>query len=324
MNIRFSYIITLILAFLVTKANAQVLFSDNFDSYPIGPLVNYTNKWVVKGAYNDVRIMSEPNRGKVLAWGWNTTPVGIGSFASCLQGFDENKYNDRDAGNDVLKLEFEFYSKDFFGNPAEMFQSTVGFESNDYYFLCEVSAKESAVSCRSTHPTNYKKVYNNNWVKVEVYFEFVDIMDDWTINIYIPALKFWGVQKRPAPLSNNLLIGFGVYRPFQSYSGALIKYDNIILSAVPNRPAFADVNEFVSSKFNLYPNPVGDVLNVTNGENLFVEQVSVYNASGKQLINKSFNKYNNIQLNTSHLSAGVYILHLKTERGMAVKKFIKK
>ncbi len=317
-------IILVITLLTLSSVKAQVLFSDDFESYNVGPFLNNTNGWQVNGFYNDVRIFNEPNRGKVLAWGWNTTPNNLFSIAKCVQPGIFKDYDERDLGNDVLKLEFEFWCKDFTGNFAELFDSSVGFESNDYYFKCEVNANESMIYSSSTHPANYKKVYNHKWIKVEVYFEYFEITDSWEIHTYIPMLKYWGVQKRTTLGYPDIYIGFGVYKPITSYSGALIKYDNIKLSAVPNRPAFVNVNEWISSKFNVYPNPTTNVVNITNSENMLVNQITIYDVTGKQLSTKNFNNETEIQLNVENLASGTYLLHLQTNQGMAVKKLIKK
>ena len=307
-----------------TSVNAQVLFSDNFDSYNLGPFPNNTNGWGVKSNYNDVRIFPEPNRGNVLAWGWNITPLSAYSIASCIQYDILKKYDDRDPGNDVLKLEFEFYSNDFTGDLAEMFESSNFFSGGYYYFKCEINANESTIDSSITNSGNYKKNYNHKWIKVEVYFEYIEVTDTWEIHTYIPMLQYWDVQERASFSTEDIYIGFGVYKTKPSYSGTLIKYDNIKLSAVPIRPAFANVNEWLSSKFNVYPNPATNVVNITNVENMMVNQVTIYDIAGKQLSTQTYNNETEIQLNVEHLASGTYMLHLQTNEGTAVKKLLKK
>lgn len=318
-------IVSVITLLTLSSVNAQVLFSDDFESYNIGPFLNNTNQWTVNSFYNDVRIFNEPNRGKVLAWGWNTSPIGLFSSASCLRSITLYEIDKRDPGNDVLKWEFEFWSKDFTGNLAELFESIVGFDGVDYYFRCNVNANDSTIDSSVTYPANYKKPYNHSWIKVEVYFEYFEITDTWEIHIYIPILKYWAVQKRSNPIPLGLIyLNFGVYKPIPSYSGALIKYDNIKLSAVSHRPAFVNVNEWISSKFNVYPNPAINVVNITNSENMLVKQITIYDVTSKLLSTQTFNNELELQLNVENLATGTYMLHLETNQGIAVKKFIKK
>lgn len=317
-------IVSVITLLTLSTVNAQVLFSDDFDSYTIGPFPNHTNGWDVSGNYNAVRIFPEPNRGNVLAWGWNITPQGLYSIATCTQFGILKKFDNRDPGNDVLKLEFEFYSTDLTGDIADIIESRIGFSSGDYYFKCEINANESIVDSSINNSGNYKKIYNHKWIKVEVYFEYIEVTDTWEVHTYIPMLQYWDNQKRDSLSTEDIYIGFGVYNAKQSYSGTLVKYDNIKFSAVSHRPAFANVSEWISSKFNVYPNPATKTVNINNSENIQINQVTIYDIGGKKLSEQRYNNEAEIQLNVENLSSGTYIMHLETIQGIAIKKFIKK
>jgi len=317
-------VISILILLTLTPVNAQVLFSDNFDSYNLGPFPNHTKGWEVRGFYNSVRIVSEPGRGKVLAWGWNTMPLTFYGNAGCAQNDLLKDFDKRDPGNDILKLEFDFYSRDFTGVPAELFQSSVGLSSSDYYFRCRVNANESAIDSSITNPGNYKIAYNHSWIKVEMYFVYFENTDTWEVHTYIPVLGYWSFESGKTLTSLGLHIGFSVYKANQSPSGTLIKYDNIKVSAIPNLPAFVNLNEWLSSKFNIYPNPAKNVVNITSTENMLVNQITVYDITSKLLNTQSFNNEAVIQLNIENLTNGTYILHIETNEGMAVKKLVKK
>src|SRR5690606_7332110 len=69
------------------------------------------------------------------------------------------------------------------------------------------------------------------------------------------------------------------------------KYDNIkitALNAVP--PHILSTESFLAQKFNLYPNPAANVVHITNGENLLVQQIAVYDTAGKLINKQSFNE----------------------------------
>lgn len=74
----------------------------------------------------------------------------------------------------------------------------------------------------------------------------------------------------------------------------------------------------------MYPNPASNVVNITNSENIAVQQVTIYDISGKQLKTQNFDSSQEIQLNVENLASGTYMLHIKSESGTAVKKLIKK
>src|SRR5690606_4560231 len=94
------------------------------------------------------------------------------------------------------------------------------------------------------------------------------------------------------------------------------KYDNINLSAVNTIPAYIlSVNEQLATKFNMYPNPATNVVNITNAENMLVNQVTVYDISGKQLSTQTYNNETEVQLNVENLASGTYMLHIQTTEG---------
>ncbi len=78
--------------------------------------------------------------------------------------------------------------------------------------------------------------------------------------------------------------------------------------------------EMEKSDFNYYPNPVKDELNITSKS--AVKNISVYNVSGQLVINS---KSNSKKINTSVLSAGVYVVRTELENGqIETFKIVKK
>lgn len=71
--------------------------------------------------------------------------------------------------------------------------------------------------------------------------------------------------------------------------------------------------------FTLYPNPSCDFLNIKFNQNLKVELLKIYDATGKQFdVN-----YSNKNINISELPAGIYILQLLSEGKIYQQKFVK-
>ena len=73
--------------------------------------------------------------------------------------------------------------------------------------------------------------------------------------------------------------------------------------------------------FNVYPNPVGDILFVENDND--IEQVTIYNVTGVVVYNEQCT-INNVQINVSDLEAGVYIIKVKTKDNEVINRFFKK
>src|SRR5690606_22232309 len=142
----------------------------------------------------------------------------------------------------------------------------------------------------------------NMWIKAELFIDY----NTQKAYFYIPTLNLF----RADTITNSKIpdsIGLTVsYLQLTS----VVKIDNIKLSALQSVPAYIDAlsaNEWVSSQFNLYPNPAANVVNITNSENMQVQQVTVYDVAGKQLSTQNFNNETEIQLNVENLASGVYM-----------------
>lgn len=76
--------------------------------------------------------------------------------------------------------------------------------------------------------------------------------------------------------------------------------------------------ELLNSSIGLYPNPVNDVLHLTN--NIKVESVVLFDVLGKRI---DTIKMENNAINVSNLETGIYILKIKTENSNVIKRIIK-
>ena len=104
---------------------------------------------------------------------------------------------------------------------------------------------------------------------------------------------------------------------------AFFKIDNIKISAVNTLPTLYII-DLDASKFNLYPNPATNIVNINNSENMSVKQIEIYDLAGKLINTQNFNNEADIQLNIETFTSGTYLLYLHTDEGTAIKKFIKK
>ena len=88
----------------------------------------------------------------------------------------------------------------------------------------------------------------------------------------------------------------------------------------------ASTNEINNFEFEIYPNPVIDILNLSfenNFENMF--KVEIYDALGRLSFSQNkFSTGNKLSLNISELERGIYILKLYNNNKISVKRIIKK
>ena len=80
------------------------------------------------------------------------------------------------------------------------------------------------------------------------------------------------------------------------------------------------INAVEMQNLKIYPNPVKDELRIENGE-LKINNVEIYDVYGK----KQFSTFNFqfSTINVSHLSSGIYLIKLETDKGIVTQKFIK-
>lgn len=88
-------------------------------------------------------------------------------------------------------------------------------------------------------------------------------------------------------------------------------------------PTSAEDLEALGAKIHLFPNPVGDNLNVDLTElEIEVQQMELWNEAG-QLLRHYPVRTGNMQISTSQLPGGQYILKLRTKNGLISKSFLK-
>ena len=79
-------------------------------------------------------------------------------------------------------------------------------------------------------------------------------------------------------------------------------------------------NTFDTSKFNYYPNPVKDVLNLTYSQN--ISKIQVMNILGQEVLSKSVNA-NQSQVDMSNLPSGTYLVKVTSDNQVKTIKVVK-
>ena len=334
----------LITFFLISHLGiSQILFCEDFDNLVTGALsadpTSLTpgqNGWRVM-EYNtstEVVIVPETGKGKVVyikptALAKNNDYVSAFFFK---EGLDKLWVN-RSAGNNILHLKFEYYFEaDYIRNslastasmtirdPARVF-SLLAISNDTHSNLNQIVFKGALANMNHIDLAILNQTIFNQWVNVEFFVDY----NNGNVYIYVPTINFITYYNL-----NNFRVPheFLVYHHQKIFSTLNLnvgaKYDNICVTAIPILPTYLNTDEFLATKFNLYPNPATNIVNITNSEDISVKQVEVYDVTGKLINTQNFNNETEIQLNVETFSSGTYILHLQTNEGMAVKKLIKK
>ncbi|WP_300570348.1 T9SS type A sorting domain-containing protein [Flavobacterium sp.] len=75
--------------------------------------------------------------------------------------------------------------------------------------------------------------------------------------------------------------------------------------------------------FNLYPNPVSDILNISKKDDIEISSIHIYNVMG-QLMMVIPNAKNTATIDVSNLASGNYFVKVNSDRGTSNTKFIKR
>ena len=106
------------------------------------------------------------------------------------------------------------------------------------------------------------------------------------------------------------------YVAFRHYDCTDMFYLNLDDVSVIAGVGLEDIEGGVSA--NLYPNPIKDKLNIECSQK--IENIEVYDALGRQVISTNSHVSS---LDCSQLESGMYILKLRTDKGLASYKIIK-
>ena len=337
-------ITALIIGTQTTKA--QVLYSENFDNLALGNVgTDFTGATPGKGGWhtksqawevpsqnsnNYFNIVNEPGRGKVLAL---SSSVGKGSFFLQKRGIDALWAN-RNPGNNIMKIELDFYTGDQYSNGGSTLafrgaltsvKPNLDFNAGNAdiigLFHYDVSAKllglyGLGIKCNFV---NWHSLNLQTWTKLIYYLDF----DNQKIHEVVPSLNF---SYECALIENKneiktLLLSGSNWISSQATT-PVYKYDNIVISAVNTVPL--STQDFLSEKFQVFPNPATDLVNITNNENIAIKQIKIFDTAGKLVKTETYTSQTNIQVNTSILASGSYLFHIETTEGTAIKTIIKK
>lgn len=93
-----------------------------------------------------------------------------------------------------------------------------------------------------------------------------------------------------------------------------VSIDDILIAGTLSNPDFAD------NSLSIYPNPVSNVLNISNLNNFEIKGITVIDVNGRVIKNQQGSL---TQINVSDLNTGVYFVTIEAAEGKTTKKFIK-
>ncbi|MBP9793099.1 MAG: T9SS type A sorting domain-containing protein [Flavobacterium sp.] len=117
--------------------------------------------------------------------------------------------------------------------------------------------------------------------------------------------------------TDGSLYAFGQNHVGQLASGNL---DNSIVSLISCPTILSNEDFEIKNSVSLYPNPVKNTLNISLENNSEIQNVVIYDVTGKQV---KLQEGNTTSIFVEDLKSGLYLLEVTIEGNKAVKKFIK-
>lgn len=341
------FILTVLFATQLTSA--QLLLDDNFDNYTLGNLgtdptgvVLGQGNWLtdfpssITFQNSAFTITNETSKGKVLTF--TAQQYDAIRATKDLSTF----MSQRTTGNNVIKFEIDYYTGTQYNIPdrgvpsigISLFGNNNGVSLVQFYnHLAQYNYIQGYVPTGSGGTNPLIKI--NNTLPNDTWGSFIIYLDYNNKKAYLETSflnKVMVADFLNQSTSNNLIEDF---KPssIELYATADIanasqmvhKFDNIKVTALKDVPPnILSINEQLATKFNMFPNPAHNVVTITNSENIGVEQIQVFDISGKAVQSHIFNNENQVQLNVANLASGSYLLHIKTNAGTAMKKLVKK
>lgn len=101
-------------------------------------------------------------------------------------------------------------------------------------------------------------------------------------------------------------------------------WSNIAITLNGVTEVSASANDFITSKFSVYPNPTNNVVNITSDNSFEVRKVGITDINGRSIKTVVLGAPSaNTSIDVSDLTSGIYLLIIDTAEGNAVKKIIK-
>ncbi|SHK55577.1 T9SS type A sorting domain-containing protein [Epilithonimonas mollis] len=324
------------IALSTTFLSAQVIESDNYNSYTLGDVgSNFAfgapgqgGMYLSGGTAPDYQIVNiDATHDKSFQLTGGATATAASNRQAVKLGFG-TAWAARTTGNDILRVTFDFYTGTSTGTNlpgVNVTNSTTGLVGLKYNTATKLFQGMANLTVNGT-PAFYNitgisavTYPANTWVKVGFTYDKVNGVITYTIDGVTTTLAIAGatVTKNLDGSQFNVLSNYNTGNTATTTSAV----DNYVADAV-NAATLGVVTVGQIEKtanVTVYPNPTADYINIKSTSRVI--SVNVIDVSGKSVASK---KSADNQIDVRNLTKGTYIINVETENGTETKKFIKK
>jgi len=201
-----------------------------------------------------------------------------------------------------------------------IFNNTVGTASNNWLYTPAVSLQAGEQVTISFWERN-ATANGNRSLRVTVGSS--NSVEGQTTQIYSNAALLNNVYAQittpvwTAPSTGIYYFGFNDNSAAATTAAATtMRFDTVNITSV------LGTNDFLSSNFSVFPNPVKNVINFSNNANAVVSLVEMTDLNGRVIKSQKVNATEG-QISVSDLATGMYMMKITTDQGVAVKKIVK-
>ncbi|WP_413533444.1 T9SS type A sorting domain-containing protein [Empedobacter brevis] len=194
-----------------------------------------------------------------------------------------------------------------------MYQISVSdFEKRFYRDQITVFSDDRTIYISDFNTNNFVssgvKISNNTWYKVKIEYK------PNKVNYYIDGKN---VFSRNSSGLEDQIANYIDFMHSNSTNSTKLRIDNVILGN-----GSLNINDIdKESSIKIYPNPVSDFININNTSSEKIESITIGDLTGRTV--KYVDSKSSI-IDIQSLPNGVYLLKIKTNKGMKIEKIIKK
>ena len=310
---------------VMAVANAQVSINDNFESYPVGSYFGgHWSNWSGAAGGESLRIStaqaaSGTKSGTISVDGQDvimkvpTAFTGVHTFQwkmlvpadrSAWMGFMEDTSTPSSYADDSMPFKLYFNTN-----------TVIGTDNYDNKMYIGLYATDTSISLTApiTYPigqwATYKAVFDLDAAIVSFYINGTKIIEtDYTA----PGLAIGGADLWKFDTGSLFITGAtSTNDPCEWYIDDFVYGEGDLATA-----------EFTANSFSVYPTLVSDKMFNVSGKSK-ISSVEVYNIAGQQVLKVAPNA-TSVQVNTSKLVPGTYIVNVIGEQTKLSKKIIVK